>query len=531
MTDAAASGGLAAGLRTLRRMWLVVVPANVAGALTVFLFFSYVDPLGGPVVSAGVEVVLFAIIATTLLCANAWRTAQWLAPLASWHDRVRAGTPPSAMPIPVRRGVVNAAMRMAVDSGLMWLAAALFYAALQVFESPWSPLESLRVGIGILVAGGLPTAAITFLLAEFQWRRRIPEFFPDGRLEAHGTFRLPIRFRLMATFFLTSIVPLVVLLTLTLGVGRRLLDVIPDAAAGLWLRYLWAEIYVVLATVGASTVMALLAARFINRPVQALRAAMLDVEAGDLNARVVVRSRDELGELGFRFNQMVDELREAAEARQLFGRYVPPEVAREALERGVELGGEVVVATAMFADLRGFTGRSQRLDPTDVVTLLATYYEIVERICHEEQGILTQFLGDGVVVVFGSPLVPVDDHAHRAVIAARRVLRELHARRGPDGEPLTAGIGICTGDMIAGNVGAGERLIYTIVGDAVNQAARLQLKTREVDASILVTESTRAALPLDVAGTLRFCGRMALRGIDSEIPVWAADGAEAVSSR
>jgi HAMP domain-containing protein len=249
---------------------------------------------------------------------------------------------------------------------------------------------------------------------------------------------VPIRMRFGATFFLTSLVPLAVLLTLTVGVWPRLLPFMSEPAAELWRRYVWAQVYVVLATGLASTVMALLVARFINRPIQALRGAMAAVEAGDLAVRVPIRSRDELGELGTRFNRMVEELREAAEARQLFGRYVSPEVARRALERGVELGGEVVQATAMFADLRGFTARTQQLGAADVVTLLATYYETVERVCHEEQGILTQFLGDGVVVVFGSPLLPIDDHARRAVTAARRILHELGARCGPDGAPLRA---------------------------------------------------------------------------------------------
>jgi len=517
------------GLRP-RRIWIVTLPSNLAGALATFLYFTYVDPLGGPVLEGGADVMLFSLLAVVLVSMMAVMTRRWLLPVAAWHERVLAGAPASSVPIAIRRDALNGALRMAAESSMMWVAAALLYAVLQVLEPGWTVLESLRVGIGILVAGGLPTGAITFLLAEFQWRRRIPELFPDGRLDRAGTFRLPIRVRLAATFFLTSIVPLAVLLTLAIGVAPRLLAAVSPAVAELWQRYFWAEVYVVLATAGAATVMALLVARFINRPIQALRAAMTDVERGDLDVRVPIRSRDELGELGVHFNRMVTELREAAEARQLFGRYVSPEVARRALERGVELGGEVVSATAMFTDLRGFTARTQRLDPSDVVMLLATYYEVVERVCHEEHGILTQFLGDGVVVVFGSPLLPISDHATRAVESARRIVAELGRRRGPDGERITLGVGICTGDMIAGNVGAGERLIYTIVGDAVNQAARLQLKTREVDAAILVTESTRAALPPDVGGQLRFCGRMALRGIATDVAVWSADETAGVSS-
>ncbi len=517
------------GLRP-RQMWLALLPANFAGAVAVFLYFSYVDPLGGPLVTGDFNFAVFVLVTSALFGAAVHVARRWLGPIAEWHDRILDGADPASVPPTVRRGVLNAALRMAVESGLMWLAGSVLYGALQVLDPAWTVLESLRVGLGMLMAGGLPAAATTFLFAEFQWRRRIPEFFPDGRLEAGRTVRVPIRLRLAATFLLTSIAPLAAVLTITVGVGPRLAPALADGAASLWRHYFWAQVYVVLATGIASTVMAVMAARFVNRPIQALRRAMADVARGDFGARVPIRSRDELGELGMHFNRMVAELREAAAARELFGRYVSPEVARRALERGVELGGEVVTATAMFADLRGFTGRTQRLDPADVVAMLATYYEIVDRVCHAEQGILTQFLGDGVVVVFGSPLLPVDDHARRAVAAARRLLAALHARRGPDGEPLTAGVGICTGDMIAGNVGAGTRLIYTIVGDAVNQAARLQVKTRETDSAILVTESTRAALPPDEGGRLRFCGRMALKGIASEVPVWAADDGARVSS-
>jgi class 3 adenylate cyclase len=194
-----------------------------------------------------------------------------------------------------------------------------------------------------------------------------------------------------------------------------------------------------------------------------------------------------------------------------------------ALDRGVELEGEVVLATAMFADLRGFTELSRRLPPEQVVALLSDYYAVVERECEREHGTITQFLGDGVVVVFGGPLSPTPDHAERALRAAVAVARLLHARRRPDGEPLEAGIGLCTGYMIAGNVRGRARVIYTIVGDAVNQAARLQVKTRELGAPILLTESTRAALPEPPPAPLRACGKVALRGILEDVEVYAVD--------
>jgi adenylate cyclase len=155
------------------------------------------------------------------------------------------------------------------------------------------------------------------------------------------------------------------------------------------------------------------------------------------------------------------------------------------------------------------------------VVLLGEYYAVVERECEREQGTITQFLGDGVVAVFGGPLVPTPDHALHALSAAVAVQRALRTRRRPDGQPLDAGIGLCTGYMIAGNVRGRRRLIYTIVGDAVNQAARLQVKTRELGAPILLTESTRAALPDPPPVPLRPCGKVSLRGILEDVEVYA----------
>jgi adenylate cyclase len=283
-----------------------------------------------------------------------------------------------------------------------------------------------------------------------------------------------------------------------------------------------AQGFIAIVTGVVSAVMAWLVARFINHPVQALRAAMARVALGDLAVQAPVRSADELGELNAHFNAMVDELRTAERTREIFGRYVSPVVAHDALERGVALGGEVVHATAMFVDLRGFTAMTRRNDPTRVVSVLTEYYALVERVCEREGGVITQFLGDGVVVVFGGPLQPLADHSGasvRAAIALQRALAQRNAKTMD--EPLEAGVGICTGDMIAGNVGTGGRVTYTIVGDAVNQAARLQVMTRDLAWSILITASTRDALLPEHGFALRPFGPLPLKGIAEPVEVWA----------
>jgi adenylate cyclase len=334
---------------------------------------------------------------------------------------------------------------------------------------------------------------------------------------------MPIRVRLAATFFLTSVLPLLVLLTTAVSLQLRHADALPPGMQGFWESLLRSELYVVLAVLSASTGMALLVARFINRPIQALRTSMARVAEGDLTVRLPVRSTDELGELVQRFNHMVDDLARARRAREMFGRYVSPAVARQALQRELKLGGEVVHATAMFVDLRGFTALSARLPPAAVVAILNAYYTIVSRTTEREGGIITQFLGDGIVTVFGGPLRPLVDHADRAVAAAIALVRALRERARTSDPVLEAGIGICTGDMIAGNIGAGDRVIYTIVGDAVNQAARLQVKTRDLGRTVLITDSTRQALDPARKVKLTPCGAVPLKGIAAPSEIFAVE--------
>jgi adenylate cyclase len=503
---------------------LSIIPANVMGAVTVYFYYNYVDPLGGgPPPDATYAFAVFLVVVIPLVGLNWYLGARWVQPLRTWRRRIRAGTSPEEVPQAIRRRALNAALANALLSLSAWSIAGVTYLVYLLWIQSVPLVEALRIFLGIVMVGGPTTSAMAFLVSEYHWRREIPLFFPDGVLDHEGVLRVPILVRLTATFFLTSVMPMLVMLTTVLSLRVRYADEIPASMHGIWENLLWSEFYIVIATLSTSTGMAMLVARFINRPIQTLRIAMARVADGDFRARVPVRSTDELGELNRRFNIMVEDLRRAAQARELFGRYVSPAVAREALQRGVKLGGEVVRASAMFVDLRGFTALAERVAVGQVVAVLNEYYTIVQRVTEHEGGIITQFLGDGMVIVFGSPLRPIADHADRAVAAAIALQRVFRERPTTVGVPLEAGIGICTGDMIAGNIDAGERVIYTIVGDAVNQAARLQVKTRDLGRHILITDSTRAVL--DPARHVRVapCGAVPLKGLAAPVEVFAVD--------
>jgi class 3 adenylate cyclase len=495
----------------------------VAAAAVVYFYFNWVDPTATGYLRTPLrDLVVFVLVTGSLTVGSVYIAWRLFSPVFDWLERLREGADPAGVPPELRRRALNGPWFNASFSMAAWLLAGLFYFPYQMWGG-FSPAQAWRVFAGIVFVGGPVAAALSFLVTEFYWRRMIPLIFPDGRLEASGVVRVPILMRLGATFFITSVLPPMLMLTVSLSLAARFGGELPAEIRPLWMQLLRTQTYIVGATGLVSLVMALLVARFINRPVQALRAAMGRVASGELDVRVPVRSTDELGELNQHFNEMVEGLRQAERLRELFGRYVSPAVARQAVERGIALGGELSRATAMFVDLRGFTALTQRVAAARVVELLNDYYAIVERVCEAEGGVITQFLGDGVVVVFGGPLRPLPDHARRAIAAAVALQRALTRWDGIDGERLVAGIGICTGDMIAGNVGTGGRVTYTIVGDAVNQAARLQVKTRDLGFPILVTESTRAALGESNGFVLRPCGAVALKGIAAPVEIYAVD--------
>jgi adenylate cyclase len=503
---------------------LSIIPANVMGAVTVYFYYNYVDPLGGgPPPDPAHALLVFLAVVIPLVAINWYLGARWVQPLRMWRRRIRAGVDPAEVPHAIRRRALNAALANAILSLSAWSIAGLTYLVYLLTVQGVPLIEAFRIFVGIVLVGGPTTSALAFLVSEYHWRREIPLFFPDGELEREGVLRVPIIVRLTATFFLTSVMPLLVMLTTVLSLEMRLGHQLGGELRTVWDSLLRSQLYVVLATLSASTGMAFLVARFINRPIQALRIAMARVADGDFRARVPVRSTDELGELNQRFNHMVEDLQRAARAREIFGRYVSPAVAKEALQRGIKPGGEVVRATAMFVDLRGFTALTERVDVGQVVAVLNDYYTAVQRVTEGQGGIITQFLGDGMVIVFGSPLRPMVDHADRAVESAVSLARVLRERPAAAGIPLEAGIGICTGDMIAGHINAGQRVIYTIVGDAVNQAARLQVKTRDLGKPILITDSTRLALDPSRKFTITPCGAFPLKGIAAPVEVFAVE--------
>jgi adenylate cyclase len=229
----------------------------------------------------------------------------------------------------------------------------------------------------------------------------------------------------------------------------------------------------------------------VTAPIVTLVTGMREVLRGNLEHRVTVQRNDEIGFLATSFNEMTVGLAERARIRAMIDKVVSPEVAHELLARGLTLGGELREVTVLFADLRDSTALGERLTPTALLDLLNAFLSRMAAAIERERGIVDKYVGDEIMAVFGAPL-DLADHAERAVAAAvgmQRALAELNAERAP-APPLRMGIGIASGTVIAGNVGSSERLNYTVLGDVVNLAARLQALTKEHEVGVLMNETT-----------------------------------------
>jgi adenylate cyclase len=265
---------------------------------------------------------------------------------------------------------------------------------------------------------------------------------------------------------------------------------------------------------------AVLIGRLTGRPIRRLAIAARGIREGHLEtvAPLPASRIRELDEAAASFNEMVDGLRERRLIRELFGRFVPESVAAALLNDQGALSPQTCEATILFADLAGFTALSERLRPEDIVSLLNAYFTVLVEIVERHGGVVTQFQGDAILATFNVPLAD-PDHARRALDAASEICDAV-AKREFAGHRLACRIGVNTGEVVAGNVGAKGRMNYTVHGDAVNLAARLEQLNKEHGTAVLVAASTAALAP-DVP--LRAIGSVAVRGKSESVAVYTLD--------
>lgn len=269
--------------------------------------------------------------------------------------------------------------------------------------------------------------------------------------------------------------------------------------------------------------------RQITHPLTELSDVVAHMTDGDLSIRVAPRSRDEIGRLGKAFNEMAVGLQEREWLRDTFGRFVSSEVV-EAIRTGqVRLQGEHRMVSVLFCDIREFTDFSERHTPQEVVTMLNEFLPLVVLAAQQNGGTVNKFGGDSTLIIYGAPR-EMEDSAYRAVLTAidiRFALDKLNAKLAEQGEgPLRVGIGINTGIALAGAIGPNERQEYTVIGNAVNLASRIDgLNKQFPEHDILISGWTYDALADHKDEFIQVSlGPIPIRGKNEPVEIWAIKG-------
>jgi adenylate cyclase len=218
----------------------------------------------------------------------------------------------------------------------------------------------------------------------------------------------------------------------------------------------------------------------------------------------------------------IESLEERSRILGVFGQHVSPEVVDQLVQGEAEALGELRQVCVMFLDIRDFTAFAEKRSAADVVAYLNTIFgEAVEAVV-QRRGIVNKFLGDGFMAVFGAPLQDPDAARH-AVAAARQILADIDARVAADNTwPLQVGIGLHIGPCVVGNVGSPRRKEFTVIGDTVNLASRLEQLTKQFGKRLIVSAAIIAALG-DDAGASVPLGEVAVKGYADPVPVWGLD--------
>lgn len=411
----------------------------------------------------------------------------------------------------LKRRIINAPVNMSLIGISGWVIGYILFLAIAIWRGYDMPLQYLfENGLQLPVLASI-TFVISYYVIEFLNRKfAIPELIPDSRLSAiNGLQRISIRVRLFVLFLATGFIPSLVfyriLIVLNAG-GNNVLKT--DISFVLFNLLIFSLI--------TGLIITLLKAYSIQDPILDMVQVSKRITEGKYGDRSQVVSTDEIGRLGEALNDMSAGLAEREKMRDIFGRVVDPTVRDYLISGNLQLGGRRTEATILFTDLEGFTSLSEGTDPQEVVKILNDYFSKMTDCISRHGGMVNKFIGDAILAVFGTP-VESQNHATAAVNAAIDMLAIDHEYA--PGKRLHTRIGIHTGYVLAGNIGSEQRMEYTVIGDTVNTASRLESACKKMNTNLLISEQTYNSLASN--GTdFHSPGKIRLKGKEQPIKVY-----------
>ena len=446
----------------------LVLGANLVGAIAVMTFVFYFLPM--PEIDGltrqlpnlfvvGIVYLVFAVLVGIVVTFLLFR------PVIDWQRNPEAHDQNM-----VRRLVMRIPVYQAVVAALVWLIGILIAVWI---TSSYSGRLGIAIGVSTVLAG-MVVVLITYLQAE-RLVRPIAATAISRRYE-DATLEPPIKQRLLLTWAMSAGVPVVGVLLLVAGQRAGYFtphadDLVPALVA------------LSLTALGTGFLGTLFVSMSVVDPILELQRAINRARRGDSFTKVDIYDGSELGVLQAGFNEMMQGLSEREHIRDTFSKFVGSEVAERALEERPQLGGEDRKVAVLFIDIIGSTDFAVKHAPEEVVEELNKFFERVVTIVHRNEGIINKFQGDAALAVFGAPN-NVYDSTSMALQAARELRKELR------GLTLQAGIGVAAGHVVAGHIGGSDRFEYTVIGDAVNEAARLTELAKDTPGRVLTNAST-----------------------------------------
>lgn len=487
----------------LRAAWglpIVVITGNLAGLaviVTQLWLSGYSGQLGADMLRELAMVSIYPVVAFTLgiVLAIRDRVAYF-----TWLDQGRTPSEREArrllrLPIAITSRVLA-----------LWLPGVILAA---ILLSRVTPENDLAVLLAMFVIGGLESAGLTFLIVDRLIRPTIP--IVAGVLGATMHWSSTVFARVVLTWAISGAMPLSALIVV-------LADPVADPSHRIRTGIYLAIVGIVMGALATATL-----ARSVAAPTRMLRLALDRITRGDLQVKVPVGSASELGRLEHSVNELAAALRERSWTRDTFGRHVGDDVAERALAGGMDLTGDVREVTALFVDVTGSVAISTGLPPQEFVAKLNRLLTIVVAATEDNDGLVNKFEGDAALCIFGAP-IELGDDATPALRAARRIRDEVLAT----GE-LDIGIGVARGKVFAGDVGTDRRLEFTVIGDAVNAAARLTTAAKQAPRRILASQPVIDTAAADERSRWEPFDAIALRGIDEATQSWTDRAPEPIT--
>jgi len=366
---------------------------------------------------------------------------------------------------------------------LSWIIAGVGASLLHYYRYPYFPAGShLKLLSSYWILGGGVLAQLEYVVFEHYYKA------PKSDTNKH-IFKERISRRILESLIIFTLAPTI---TMLLTVMRYNYEGVLD-------KHVTSELlYIGLLSIAAAITVAFLIGKMLKKDTQEIITSVKAVAKGNFNTQINIHRPDELGEIAEGINEMSQGLRLREQIKEAFGRFVNPQIAATFIDKFVKdgshikMGGQKQHVVILMADLRDFTALSETMEPDTLITQLNTYFSAMVEVIHSEGGVVDKFMGDAIMAVFGlTDSKDAENAALRSALKMRSALNTLNRQFKQESRPqLNNGIGIHSGEVIAGYLGSQERLEFTVIGSAVNVTSRIEEQTKILSKNILISEVT-----------------------------------------